>query len=174
LSAASFGFTLHLAGALFKHRTVQRALACAVVTVSLLSGNEGDVLQAFSLAKPAIGEARRAKLLASKLRATGLIGPVAAVGSLSLDGRYVAYLLNVPSVGHLDQLDDPEEILTSKAALVLVRRGTALARQLREDGRFTSADKPLFGCNEAHKNSFEVFLTRPPMANDTCAVSEPG
>ena len=172
LSAASFGFTLHMSGAIVRHRAVQRALALALVTLSLIIGNKGDFLQAFSLSESASG--RTAKILANKLRATGLIGPVAAVGPLPMDGRYVAYLLNVPSVGHIDKLDDPEEILSSEAALVIVPRDTALAQQLREDRRFASADKQLFGCDEANKNSFEVFLTRPPPASDTCSESGPG
>ena len=55
------------------------------------------------------------------------------MGPLPVDGRYVAYLLNVQSFGHLDKVDDLEEILSSGAALVIVPRGTTLARQLRED-----------------------------------------
>ena len=161
-----------MSGAIVRHRAVQRALALALVTLSLIIGNKGDFLQAFSLSESASG--RTAKILANKLRATGLIGPVAAVGPLPMDGRYVAYLLNVPSVGHIDKLDDPEEILSSEAALVIVPRDTALAQQLREDRRFASADKQLFGCDEANKNSFEVFLTRPPPASDTCSESGPG
>jgi hypothetical protein len=172
LSAASFGFALHVSGALVKHCAVQRALAFAVVTVALLIGNKDDVLQAFARSGRASGHT--AKLLAHQLRTTGLIGSVAAVGSLPLDGRYVAYLLNVPSVGHIENVEDPEEILSSGAALVIVPRGTALAQQLREDRRFTSADQPLFGCDEAKAKAFEVFLTRPPTAREPCADSGSG
>src|SRR5215831_12354733 len=41
LTAASFGFTLHLSGAMFNIRAVQRPLALALVTLSLIVGNEG-------------------------------------------------------------------------------------------------------------------------------------
>ena len=70
-------------------------------------------------------------------------------------------------------MDDPEEILSSEAALVIVPRCTALAQQLREDRRFASADKQLFGCDEANENPLEIFLTRPLTANDTCPESGP-
>ena len=83
----------------------------------------------------------------------------------------MAYLLNVQSVGHIAKVKDPEEILLSGAALVIVPRGTALAQQLREDPRFASADKQLFGCDEATKDVVEVFLTRPQTSGDTCAKS---
>ena len=175
LIAASFGFTLHVSGAMFKHRAVQRALALALVTLSLIIGNEGVFRQAFSLSESASSDYRASKILANKLRAAGLIGSVAAVGPLPVDGRYVAYLLNVQSFGHIRiNVDDLEEILSSGAALVIVPRGTALAQQLREDRRFASADKQLFGCDEANENPVEVFLTRPPTASDTCPESGPG
>jgi hypothetical protein len=174
LSAASFGFTLHVSGALFKHRAVQRALAFALVTLSLIIGHEGVFLQAFSLSASVNSYYRAAKILANKLRTTGLIGSVAAVGPVPLDDRYVAYLLNVPSFGHIAKVDDPEEILSSGTALVIVPRGSALAQQLREDQRFASADKQLFGCAEANDNPLEVFLTRPLTASDTCPESGPG
>jgi hypothetical protein len=174
LSAASFGFTLHVSGAIFKHRAVQRALALALVTLSLIIGNEGVFLQAFSLSESPHSDYRAAKILANKLRAAGLIGSVAAVGPLPVDGRYVAYLLNVQSFGHIDKVDDPEEILSSGTDLVIVPRGTALAQQLRKDRRFASADKQLFGCDEANENPVEVFLTGPRKASDTCPESGPG
>ena len=69
---------------------------------------------------------------------------------------------------------DPEEILSSGTALFIVPRGTALAQQLREDWRFASADKQLFGCDEANENPVEVFLTRPPTTSDTCPESRSG
>jgi len=183
LSAASFGFTLHMSGALFKHHAVQRALALALVTLSLIIGHEGVFRQAFSLSQPPRFDidARPSKILANKLRAAGLIGPVAAVGDrdasgrpLPVDGRYVAYLLNVQSVGHIQEVHNPEEILSSGAALVIVPRGTALAQQLQKDRRFASADKQLFGCDEANKDPVEVFLTKPLTASDTCPESGPG
>jgi hypothetical protein len=173
LSAASFGFTLYMSGAIFNHRAVQHVLALALVTLSLIIGNKGYFLEAFSLSESPDAEYRTSKILANKLRATGFIGSIAAVGPLPLDGRYVAYLLNMPSVGHINKLDDPEEILSSGAALVIVPRGTALAQQLREDRRFANADKQLLGCDEANKNSFEVFLTIPPTASDICSESVP-
>ena len=160
---------------MFKHRAVQRALALALVTLSLIIGNEGVFRQAFSLSGSASSDYRASKILANKLKAAGLIGSVAAVGPLPVDGRYVAYLLNVQSFGHIRKMmDDPEEILSSGAALVIVPRGTALAQQLREDRRFASADKQLFGCDEANENPVEVFLTRPPTASGTCSESGPG
>jgi len=159
-----------------KHRAVQRALALALVTLSLIIGNEWVFLQAFSLSGSANSEYRASKILANKLRAAGLIGSVAAVGPGSmLDDRYVAYHLNVQSFGHIHKvMDDLEEILSSGAALVIMPRGTALAQQLREDRRFASADKQLFGCDEANENPLEVFLTRPPTASDTCPESGSG
>lgn len=175
LIAASFGFTLHVSGAMFKHRALQRALALALVTLSLIIGNEWVFLQAFSLSGSANSEYRASKILANKLRAAGLVGPVAAVGPLPVDARYVAYLLNVQSFGHIrKEMDDLEKILSSGAALVIVPRGTALAEHLREDRRFASADKQLFGCDGANENPLEVFLTRPPTASDTCPESGPG
>jgi len=177
VSAASFGFTLHVSGAIFKHRALQRALALTLVTLSLIIGNEWVFLQAFSLSddSPSASSVYRAsKILANKLRAAGLIGSVAAVGPGSmLDDRYVAYHLNVQSFGHVFKVDNPEEILSSGTALVIVPRGTALAQQLREDRRFASADKQLFGCDEANENPIEVFLTRPQKASDTCPESGP-
>src|SRR5215472_1265277 len=175
LIAASFGFTLHVSGAMFKHRAVQRALALALVTLSLIIGNEGVFLQAFSLSESASNDYRTAKILATKLRAAGLIGSVAAVGPLPVDDRYLAYLLNVQSFGHIRKgMVDPEEILSSGPALVFVPRGSALAQQLRDDRRFASADKHLYGCDEVNENPVEVFLTRPPTANDTCPGRGPG
>ncbi len=177
LIAAGFGFTLHVSGAMSKHRAVQRALALALVTLSLIIGNERVFLQAFSLSGSANSEYRESKILANKLRAAGLIGSVAAVGPLPVDARYVAYLLNVQTFGHIRNvmdMDDPEEILSSGTSLVIVPRGTALAQKLREDRRFASADKQLFGCDEANENPLEVFLTRPPTASDTCPESGPG
>jgi hypothetical protein len=174
LIAASFGFILHVSGAISKHSAVQRALALALVTLSLIVGNEGAFLRAFSLSETPNSQYLAAKTLANKLRETGLIGSVAAVGPGSMmDVRYVAYLLNVQSFGHIFKVDDPEEILSSGVALVLVPRGTALAQQLREDRRFASADKQLFGCNEPNKSPVEVFLTRPLTASDTCPGSGP-
>ena len=174
LLAASFGFILHLSGAISKHSAVQRALALALVTLSLIVGNEGAFLRAFSLSETPDSQYLAAKILTNKLRATGLVGSVAAVGTGSgPDVRYLAYLLNVQSFGHVLKLDDPEEILSSGTALVMVPRGTALAQQLREDRRFTSADKQLFGCNEANNNPVEVFVTRPLTASDTCPGSGP-
>ena len=172
LIAASFGFTLHVSGAMFKHRAVQRALALAVVTLSLIIGNERVFRQAFSLSGSASSDYRASKILANKLRAAGLIGSVAAVGPLPVDARYVAYLLNVQSFGHIRKvmdMDDPEEILSSGTSLVIVPRGTALAEHLREDRRFASADKQLFGCDAANENPVEVFLTRPQTASGTCS-----
>ena len=174
LSAASFGFTLHVSGALFKHRAVQRALALAVVTLSLIIGNEGVFRRAFSLSASAYSTYPASKILTNKLKTAGLIGSVAAVGPLPVDGRYVAYFLNVQSFGHIYKVDNPEEILSSGADLVIVPRGTALAQQLREDRRFASADKQLFGCDEAKENPVEVLLTRPLMVSDTCPESGPG
>jgi len=175
LIAASFGFTLHVSGAMFKHRAVQRALALAVVTLSLIIGNERVFRQAFSPSGSASSDYHASKILANKLRAAGLIGSVAAVGPLPVDARYVAYLLNVQSFGHIRKMmDDLEEILSSGAALVIVPRGTALAEHLREDRRFASADKQLFGCDEANESPLEVFLTRPPTASGTCSESGPG
>jgi len=147
LTAASFGFTLHLSGAIINNRAVQRPLALALVTVSLIVGNEGAFLEAFSLLENPEAHVRTAKVLANKLRATGLVGSIAAVGPVPLDDRYLAYLLNVQSFGTLEKVDDPQEILSSGAALVIVPRGTALARQLREDRRFASADRQLFNCS---------------------------
>ena len=168
LIAAGFGFTLYVSGATFKNCAVQRTLALALVTVSLIIGNEGAFLRAFSLTeRPDIG-APTAKRLADKLTTTGLIGPIAVVGRVPPDHYYLAYLLNVQSFGEILNVDDPQEILSSGAALVIVPRGTALARQLREDRRFASADRQLFGCNQANENSVEVFLTKPLPASDTC------
>jgi hypothetical protein len=158
LSAASFGFTLYVSGTLGKHRAVQRALALALVTLSLIIGHEGVFFQAFSLSASANSYYRAAKILAHKLKETDLIGPVAAVGPVHGAGLYLAYLSNVPSFGDIEKVDDPEEILSSGAALVIVPRDTALALQLREDPRFASVDKQLFSCDEAHENPLEVMI----------------
>jgi len=72
------------------------------------------------------------------------------------------------------KVDDPAEILSSGAELVIVPRGTALAQQLRKDRRFASADKQLFGCNETNENPVEVFLTRLLPASDACPGIGPG
>jgi len=82
----------------------------------------------------------------------------------------------VQSFGHLSNIEmvDPEKILSSGTALFIVPRGTALAQPMREDRRFASADKQLFGCDAANENPVEVFLTRPVMASDTCPQSGPG
>jgi hypothetical protein len=168
LSAASFGFALHVSGATFEHRSVRRLLALALVTVSLVIGNQSAFRRAFSMSHPAGGDYRAAKVLASQLRAAGLVGSIAAVGPLPVDGRYVAYLLNVQSLGHVNHVDSPEEILSSGADLVIVPRGTALARRLQGDRRFASADKQLFGCANTNRNPVEVFLTRPVTASDNC------
>ena len=175
LTAASFGFTLHIVGALSRPRAVQHALAFALVTLSLIVGNEAFLLQAFSLSESPTSKYRAAQRLANKLRTTGLVGSIAAVGPLPIDDRYVAFLLNVPSFGHVYRADvDPEEILSSGATLIIVPRATALAEQLQEDSRFASADKQLFGCDMANENTFEVFLTKPLTAAETCPETHPG
>jgi len=174
LTAASFGFTLHLSGAMFNIRAVQRPLALALVTLSLIVGNEGAFLETFSLSETPSSQYRAAKILANKLRATGLVGSIAVVGPAQMDDRYLAYLLNVQSFGALLKVDDPAEILSSGAELVIVPRGTALAQQLRKDRRFASADKQLFGCNETNENPVEVFLTRLLPASDACPGIGPG
>src|SRR5262249_124982 len=97
LIAASFGFVLHVSGAISKskYRPVQWALGLALVTLSLIIGNEGAFVQAFSLSdrdESASSVYRASKILASKLSAAGLVGSVAAVGSLTVGDRYVAYL----------------------------------------------------------------------------------
>ena len=172
LSAASFGFALHVSGAM--SFSVQRTLALTLVTLSLIIGNEGAFLQAFSLSESADPMYRAAKILANQLRAAGLIGSVATVGPVPLDDRYLAYLLNVQSSGRiLKEVDDREQILSSGTALVIVPRGTALAQRLREDQRFASADKRLFGCDTANENPVEVFLTKPVAATDTCSGRGP-
>ena len=114
--------------------------------------------------------------LANKLRTAGLIGSVAAVGiSLPLNDRYLAFLLNVQSFGHIYKvMVDPEEILSSGTALVIVPPGNALTEQLRKDRRFASADKQVFGCDEANENPVEVFLTRLLPASDACPGIGPG
>jgi len=174
VSAASFGFTLHVSGAISQHRAVQRTLAVALVTLSLIIGNDDAFLRTFSLSETPYSPDRAARILANKIRAAGLIGSVAAVGPGSmLDDRYVAFHLNVQSFGHVFKVDNPEEILSSGTALVIVPRGTALAQQLREDRRFASADKQLFGCDEANESLVEVFLTKPLPASDTCPESGP-
>jgi len=174
LTAASFGFALHVAGATFKNRSIQRVLALALVTLSLIIGNEGAFLQAFSLSERLDIGARTANVLADRLKTAGLIGSIAAVGRVPLNDCYLAFLLNVQSFGNVVKVDDPQEILSSGTDLVIVPRGTALAQQLWKDRRFASADKQLFGCNEANENPVEVFLTRPPTASDTCPGSGPG
>src|SRR5262249_29500926 len=175
LLAASFGFSLNASLAVFKNSAVQRTLALALVTVSLIVGNENAFLRAFSLAETPDSQYRAAKILANRLQATGLIGSLAAVGpGPLLDVRYLAFLLNVQSLGHISRVDDPQEILSSGAALVIVPRGAALAWRLREDRRFASADKRLFGCTEANENPVEVFLTKPLPASDTCPGSGSG
>ena len=169
LLAASFGFTLHLSAALSRYRAITRALALALVTLSLIVGNESVFVQAFPLSEFPSSDYRASKLLADKLRAAGLVGPLAAVGPLPVDDRFVAHLLNVQSFGHIrEMMNDPEQILSSGTSLVIVPRGSSLAQQLRRDRRFTSADKQLFGCDETNDNRFEVFLTRPLRASDTC------
>ena len=92
-----------------------------------------------------------------------------------MDARFVAYLLNVQSFGHIrNPIADPDEILASGTSLVIVPRGSALAQRLGEDRRFGNADKQLFGCDEAKANPIEVFQTKPLMATDACADSRPG
>lgn len=176
LIAASFGFVLNLSGSIFKHHAVQRALALVLVTLSFIIGNEGSFLRAFSLSERTTKQYLAAKILADKLRVTGLIGPVASVGPhdyrIDLQDRtdlYVAYLLNVPWFGHMNEVHDTEEILSSGADLILLPRGSAIPKQLRENPRFASANKQLFGCDEGNgKFPFEVYLTRSRTANDSC------
>jgi len=173
LIAAGFGFALYVSGAILRKHAVQRALALALVTLSFVIGNEAFFLQAFSLSASVNRYSHAVKILADKLKVTGLSGTVAAVGPVHGAGLYLAYFLNVPWFGHVDEVDDTEEILASGAALVIVPRGTAQAQQLREDQRFASADQPLFGCDEAPGNPFEIYLTRPLTASDTCPERGP-
>jgi hypothetical protein len=176
LVAASFGFVLSLSGSIFKNHAVQRALALSLVTLSFVVGNEALVRKAFD---PSASANRNyylaAKVLADKLRVTGLVGPIASVGPRHLVGLYLAYLLNTPWFGHMEKVHAPKEILSSDAALVVLPRGTTTAKQLREDPRFTSADKQLFGCKAAiGALPFEVYLTRSRTVNDTCPESDLG
>ena len=54
------------------------------------------------------------------------------------------------------------------------REISGFVEQIREDRRFASADKQLFGCDAANENPVEVFLTRSLTASDTCPKSGPG
>jgi hypothetical protein len=173
--AASFGFAVHLLAAISKQRAVQRALALALVTLSLVMGNESAFLGAFSLTKSSNPEHVASKRLANELGAAGLVGPLATAGALPVDDRYVAYFLNVQSFGWIryEKDADPEEILSSGTSLIIVPRDKTLAQELRKDPRFTSADKQLFGCGEVNENPLEVFLTRPLTPSDACPGSSP-
>jgi hypothetical protein len=175
LMAASFGFVVQLLAATSKQWAVQRALALALVTLSLVMGNESAFLAAFSLTKSSNPVYLASRRLANELRASGLVGPLAAAGEVPVDDRYVAYFLNVQSFGWIRNVTDadPEAILSSGTSLIIVPRSTTLAKELRKDPRFTSADKQLFGCGEANGISLEVFLTRPLTPSDACPGSGP-
>jgi hypothetical protein len=161
LMAASFGFTVRLSAVISKPRAIQNALALALVTLSLVIGNESAFLGAFSLTESYNPIYRASKRLANELRASGLVGPLAAAGAVPVDTRYVAYFLDVQSFGWIRNVTDadPEAILSSGTSLIIVPRGATLAQELRKDPRFASADKQLFGCGGPNKNPIEVFLT---------------
>ena len=170
LLAVSLGYTLSLAGSIFQNNQVKHALALTLVTLSFVMGNKDSFRKAFDPSN-ANGDYLAAKILADKLKMTGLIGPIASVGSAWGSGLYLAYLLNTQWFGHRVEVNNPEEILSSGADLIILPRGTAMAKQLREDPRFTSADRQLFGCKGVIRETFEVYLTRSRTTHDTCPES---
>jgi hypothetical protein len=175
LIAASFGFALSVSDSIAKHHAVKRALALALVSLSFVFGNEDVFRKAFNPSASANRSYLAAKILADKLRGAGLVGPIASVGPGNRVGIYLAYLLNTPSFGQMEEVENTEQILSSGAALIVAQRGTVTATQLLKDPRFTSTDKRLFGCDGAiGKLAFEVYLTKPRTANDTCPESDPG
>jgi hypothetical protein len=168
LLAASFGWVLHLAGG----RSRRRTLALALVTGSFVIGHAGQFSRTFAPSPER--DYLAAQVLADKLITAGLGGPVAAVEAGHRTALYVAYLLHVPWFGQREYVADTAEILASGAALVIVPRGTVTARQLRQDTRFTSADKELFGCAATEEAApFEVYLTRARSPHDMCSESGP-
>jgi hypothetical protein len=167
LLAASFGCTLHCAQIIPKAHAGKRALVLAVVACSFIIGNERVVRETFAPSPDR--DALAAQVLAEKLRRTDLVGPIASIGPGHRTGLYVAYLLQVPWLGQREEMPAPEEILTLGAALIIVPRSTSVAEQLREDPRFTNADKALFGCEELRGVlPFEVYLPRASSMQDPC------
>jgi len=64
--------------------------------------------------------------------------------------------------------------LSSDATLVVVPRDTTAAKQLSNDPRFTSLDKPLFDCDvRIEKFPYEVFVTKPRTSDEICPKSYP-
>lgn len=175
LMAASLGFALHVTGSMFTDQGIKRAVALTLVALSFVIGNQTFFLRAFQPSVTANRPYLTAKSLANRLRGTPLVGPIASVGPEYETGLYLSYLLRTPFFGRREEVSDLEQVLASGAGLVVVPRGTAIAKRLRGDSRFRSADNALFGCDGVvGELTSEVFLTKPGMADDRCPESRRG
>ena len=174
LVATSFGFALTLSGLISKKYHLGMALPLALVAFSFLIGNVTSVCKAFDGSVSENADYLAAKIYANKLQSTTLVGPVASIGPKHRTGLFLAYLLNVPWFGQKEKLQNADEVLSSDAALVVLPRDTTAAKQLSNDPRFTSLDKPLFECDvRIEKFPYEVFVTKPRTSDEICPKSYP-
>jgi hypothetical protein len=110
--------------------------------------------------------------LAQKIRDAKLSGPVAGSARLpgGRAGLYLAYLLDQPWFGD-EPAADVSSYRRSGATLIVVRRGSRIARDLEGDPWFRDLDPQLFGSVEeadrfplrAYKNLAVSALTAPPL-----------
>lgn len=172
LVSASLGFALSLSTAMSKNYRMNQAAALMLVTLSFVVGNESFFRKAFDPSASANKDYLAARVLAEKIRSTDLAGPIASVGPTHRTGLFLAYLLDVPWFGQKEEVANTDEVLSSGAALVVLPRGSTTAQQLREDPRFSSTERRLFGCDgRSPKLKFEVYAIKPQSAEDICPSS---
>lgn len=101
---------------------------------------------------------RCADFLAYRMARAGLVGPVAGSGMFEGGrvGLYTAYFLGQPWFG--DELSPhAADFKGSGASFIVVRRKSAIARELQEDASFLNLDQKLFTPEEAKHFPVQVF-----------------
>jgi hypothetical protein len=99
-----------------------------------------------------------ARILAQRITHAGLAAPLAGSGMLpgGRAGLYTAFLLAKPWLG--DELSPrPADYKASGADLIVVDRGTRIARELAEDSSFRNLDGLLFSPGEAIQFPLQAF-----------------
>jgi hypothetical protein len=165
LVVASLGFALSLAGPPRPPASAKRFAALGLVALSFLAGHDTVVRRAFipvsdgrdDLVQRVLGPRANppyeaAKMLAAKLAAAGLSGPVAGGGAVTAEygllSFYVAYVSGLPWYGGDLLAASAEEIFASGARIFVAPEESSVAQELRSNACFsviatTAGDAPM-------------------------------